>query len=104
MILTIGHARPLGICGSGLIDLIAELLMAKIIDRNGKFSLQRQGMRLRDGANGMEYVLCFASETGIERDIVLSEIDLDNIMRTKAAVYAGCTVLLKNGGTGIYGP
>ncbi|MDP1051855.1 ASKHA domain-containing protein, partial [Klebsiella quasipneumoniae] len=47
---------------------------------------------------GRDYVLCFASETNIERDIVITEIDLDNIMRTKAAVYAGCSVLLENGG------
>lgn len=100
MILTIGHASPLGICGSGLIDLVAELLTVRVIDRNGKFSLKKQGARVREGRSGMEYVLCFASETGIERDIVLTEIDLDNIMRTKAAVYAGCTVLLQNGGIG----
>ena len=98
MLLTIGHREPLGICGSGLIDLVAELFMAGAIDRNGKFSLRKQGKRLREGRSGMEYVLCFASETGIERDVVLTEIDLDNIMRTKAAVYAGCAVLLENGG------
>ncbi len=98
MLLTISRARPLGICGSGLIDLVAGLFMAGAIDRNGKFSVRKEGRRLRQGANGMEYVLCFASETGIERDIVLTEIDLDNIMRTKGAVYAGCTVLLQNGG------
>ncbi len=100
MILTIGRVRPLGICGSGLIDLVAELFIGGIIDRNGRFSLQKQGIRLREGPNGMEYVLCFASETGTERDITLTEIDLDNIMRTKAAVYAGCSVLLQNGGIG----
>lgn len=98
MLLTIGHDRPLGICGSGLIDLVAELFMAGVIDRNGKFSSREQEKRLREGKSGMEYVVCFASETGIERDIVLTDIDLDNIMRTKAAVYAGCAVLLKNGG------
>ncbi len=98
MILTIGREKPLGICGSGLIDLVAELFMAGIIDRNAKFSLSVKGNRVRKGRNGMEYVLCFASETGIERDIVISEIDLDNIMRTKAAIYAGCRVLLDNGG------
>jgi uncharacterized 2Fe-2S/4Fe-4S cluster protein (DUF4445 family) len=98
MLLTIGHSPPLGICGSGLIDLVAELFMAGAIDRNGKFSAHKQGKRVREGRSGMEYVLCFASETGIERDIVLTEIDLDNILRTKAAVYAGCAVLLQNGG------
>ncbi len=98
MLLTVGRKRPIGICGSGLIDLVAELFMAGVIDRNGKFSLENRGGRLRKGPNGMEYVVCFASATGIERDIALTEIDLDNIMRTKAAVYAGCTVLIKNGG------
>jgi uncharacterized 2Fe-2S/4Fe-4S cluster protein (DUF4445 family) len=98
MILTIGRRKPLGICGSGLIDVVAELLLAGVIDRNGKFSTGQQTRRVRDGSNGREYVLCFASETNIERDIVITEIDLDNIIRTKAAVYAGCSVLLENGG------
>jgi uncharacterized 2Fe-2S/4Fe-4S cluster protein (DUF4445 family) len=98
MILTIGRAKPLGICGSGLIDIVAELFLAGVIDRNGKFSLDKTAARVREGVSGREYVLCFAAETNIERDIVLTEIDLDNIMRTKAAVYAGCKVLLEHGG------
>ncbi len=98
MVLTIGRKKPLGICGSGLIDIVAELLLAGVIDRNGKFSVEPGTKRVRNGSNGREYVLCFASETNIERDIVITEIDLDNIMRTKAAVYAGCSVLLENGG------
>ncbi|MHB8110203.1 MAG: ASKHA domain-containing protein [Syntrophorhabdaceae bacterium] len=102
MILTIDRKSPLGICGSGLIDLVAELVVAGIIDRNGKFTSERAGRHLRRGVNGMEYVLCFASETGIERDIVINEIDLDNIMRTKAAVYAGCRVLMESGGVAFF--
>lgn len=98
MILTIGRMKPLGICGSGLIDIVAELFLAGAIDRNGKFSLETTTERVREGVNGREYVLCFAAETNIERDIVITEIDLDNIMRTKAAVYAGCKVLLGHGG------
>ncbi len=98
MILTIGRMKPLGICGSGLIDVVAELFLAGIIDRNGRFSTQRATDRVREGGSGREYVLCFAEETRIERDIVITEIDLDNVMRTKAAVYAGCRVLLENGG------
>ncbi len=98
MILTVGRAKPLGICGSGLIDIVAELFMAGIIDQNGKFALRRQTPRVRKGASGYEYVLCFAGETKNDRDIVITEVDLDNVMRTKAAVYAGCRVLLENGG------
>ena len=56
---------------------------------------RRESGKVRDG---YEYVLCFAPETGIDKDIVITEIDLDNLIRTKAAVYAGCKVLLDNAG------
>lgn len=98
MLLTIGRQSPLGICGSGLIDLVAELSTAGIIHRNGKFAPEKTGKHVRQGNSGMEYVVCFASESGIGEDIVITEVDLDNILRTKAAVYAGCRVLLQNGG------
>ncbi len=98
MILTVGRSKPLGICGSGLIDVIAELFLAGVLDRNGRFSQRHSTPRVREGSDGREYVLCFAADTKIDRDIVITEIDLDNIMRTKAAVYAGCKVLLENGG------
>lgn len=98
MILTVGRSKPLGICGSGLIDIVAELLLAGIIDRNGKFSQKRQTPRIRKGNSGHEYVIYFADDSKVERDIVITELDLDNIMRTKAAIYAGCKVLLNSGG------
>ena len=96
MILTVGRSKPAGICGSGLIDLAAELLTTGLIDRRGKFSRDGKTERVREGASGYEYVLSYAPETMINRDIVLTEVDLDNLMRTKAAVYAGCKVLLDN--------
>ena len=98
MILTLSRGKPLGICGSGLIDAVAELFLAGAIDQNGRFSQSRSSPRIREGASGYEYVLCFAAESMADRDIVITEVDLDNIMRTKAAVYAGCRVLLENGG------
>jgi uncharacterized 2Fe-2S/4Fe-4S cluster protein (DUF4445 family) len=58
--------------------------------------------RVRKGPGGYEYVLCFAPETGIDRDIVITEIDLDNLIRTKAAVYAGCQVLLGSAGLSFF--
>ncbi len=97
MMITVDRAKPLGICGSGLIDIVAELFMAGAIDQNGKFAEKRSSPRIRKGVSGYEYVLCFAAETKIDKDIVITEVDLDNIMRTKAAVYAGCKVLLENG-------
>jgi uncharacterized 2Fe-2S/4Fe-4S cluster protein (DUF4445 family) len=100
MILTIGRARPLGICGSGLIDTVAELLAAGMIDQNGKFRRDLATDRVRKGPDGYEYVLVRKEETIIREDIVLTEIDIENLIRTKAAIYAGCKVLLESVGLG----
>jgi uncharacterized 2Fe-2S/4Fe-4S cluster protein (DUF4445 family) len=100
MILTIGRAKPLGICGSGLIDAVSDLLESGIIDQNGKFKRDLPTARVRAGESGWEYVLSFANETEINRDIVLTEVDLDNLIRAKAAIYAGCKALLDSVGLG----
>lgn len=94
MILTIGRVKPMGICGSGLIDGAAELFFSGIIDQNGRFVRNGATERVRKGESGYEYVLAYSNETGIGRDIVLTEVDLENLIRTKAAIYAGCRVLL----------
>lgn len=93
MILTIGGAKPLGICGSGLIDLVSELFLAGAIERNGVFATATDSPRLRKGARGPEYVLVFAEESGTGDDIVLTEVDIDNLMRAKAAIFAGISIL-----------
>jgi uncharacterized 2Fe-2S/4Fe-4S cluster protein (DUF4445 family) len=98
MIFTVGKTKPAGICGSGLIDVAAGLLETGLIDQKGKFKKNTGTTRVRKGPDGCEYVLCFAPETGIDKDIVITEIDLDNLIRTKAAVYAGCKVLLDSAG------
>ncbi|HVN24248.1 MAG TPA: ASKHA domain-containing protein [Syntrophorhabdales bacterium] len=98
MILTIGRVKPAGICGSGLIDAVAELLEAGVIGQNGKFERDLPTKRVREGDSGFEYVLAYAADTQIGRDIVLTEVDLDNLIRAKAAIYAGCKVLLENVG------
>jgi uncharacterized 2Fe-2S/4Fe-4S cluster protein (DUF4445 family) len=100
MILTIGRTKPLGICGSGLIDAVAGLLEVGAIDQNGKFRLDLPTERVRKGPDGYEYVLARKEETQINEDIVLTEIDIENLIRTKAAIYAGCKVLLESVGLG----
>ncbi len=100
MILTIGRAKPIGICGSGLIDAVAELLEVGLIDQNGKFLRDRPTDRVRKGPDGYEYVLVRKEETLIHEDIVLTEIDIENLIRTKGAIYAGCKVLLDSVGLG----
>jgi uncharacterized 2Fe-2S/4Fe-4S cluster protein (DUF4445 family) len=98
MLLTIGKAKPIGICGSGLIDTVAELFQGGIIDQNGKFKQDLDTDRIRKGMDGYEYVLAWKKETGIKEDIVLTEIDIENLIRTKAAIYAGCKILLDSVG------
>jgi uncharacterized 2Fe-2S/4Fe-4S cluster protein (DUF4445 family) len=100
MIVTLGRTKPIGICGSGLIDAVAALLETGVIDQNGKIRTDLATDRIRKGSDGYEYVLAWKEETGIKTDIVLTEIDIENLIRTKAAIYAGCKVLLESVGLG----
>lgn len=100
MIITVGKAKPKGICGSGLIDGAAELFSTGLLDQRGKFRRDGVTPRLRDGESGYEYVLVHKKDTQINRDIVITEVDLDNLIRAKAALYAGCRVLLDSVGLG----
>jgi len=97
---TIGGTRPKGICGSGLISIVAGLLEAGIIGQNGKFNPNLPTKRVREGSDGAEYVLAWASETQTGKDIVITEVDIDNLMRAKAAMYAGCQTLSVGVGIG----
>jgi uncharacterized 2Fe-2S/4Fe-4S cluster protein (DUF4445 family) len=83
-----------------LIDTVAELLETGMIDQNGKFRIDLPTDRVRKGSDGYEYVLARKEETNIKEDIVLTEIDIENLIRTKAAIYAGCKVLLESVGLG----
>ncbi|MDD4876878.1 MAG: ASKHA domain-containing protein, partial [Dehalococcoidales bacterium] len=72
---TIAEKKPKGICGSGLINIIAGLLEAGIITPNGKFITGLPTNRIRKGTDGYEYVLSWAKETQIGKDIVITEVD-----------------------------
>ncbi|MBU0483773.1 MAG: DUF4445 domain-containing protein [Proteobacteria bacterium] len=99
MIITIDLVKPRGICGSGLISIVSELLEAGVIDQQGKFNRNLKHSRIRNGADGYEYVLAWAKDslTG-EEDIVITEVDLDNLIRAKGAMYAGYLTLLDSVG------
>ncbi|MDD5590819.1 MAG: ASKHA domain-containing protein [Dehalococcoidales bacterium] len=90
---TIGGVKPKGICGSGLLNIVAGLLEAGVIGRNGKFNTDLVTNRIRKGSDGYEYVLSWGVETQTGRDIVITEVDIDNLIRAKAAMYAGCQTL-----------
>ena len=93
---TIGKMPPRGICGSGIIDLAAELMVAGILGPDGKFDTSRHCPRLRETEGLTEYVVEYADNTGIGEDIVFTEMDVDNLMRAKAAMYAGYNTLLES--------
>jgi len=95
---TISGTKPKGICGSGLINIVAGLFEAGVISQNGEFNTDLPTKRIREGTSGYEYVLSWAPETQIGKDIVITEVDIDNLIRAKAAMYAGCQTLLKSVG------
>jgi uncharacterized 2Fe-2S/4Fe-4S cluster protein (DUF4445 family) len=95
---TIGNVRPKGICGSGLIELVAELFSNGIIDRVGKIQPDKNNVRIQVGSSGSQFVVAFKDETAINKDIVITDVDIQNILRTKAAVYASSNVLIKTFG------
>jgi len=89
----IGGEKPKGLCGSALISLLAELLMTGVINKSGRFDFSLDSSRIRKGSHGGEYVVCWGDESASGEDIMLTEVDIDNLMRAKAAIFAGFTVL-----------
>lgn len=77
-----------------MIDVLAEMYMAGVIDPKGNFGSDLKTDRVRPGEAGLEYVLVREAQTEIGRDIVLTASDIDNIIRTKGAIYAGLRTLL----------
>jgi uncharacterized 2Fe-2S/4Fe-4S cluster protein (DUF4445 family) len=98
MLITIDMVKPKGICGSGLINILAAMMEAELISPNGKFRDDLDTPRLRRGDDGREYVLAMAPDTQSGQDITLSEADIDNLMRAKGAMFAGYVTLLENVG------
>lgn len=95
----IGNVKARSICGSGLIDLLAELFKNGIVDFQG--NLNGRNPRVRRGENGLEYVVVDAEESATGEDIVLTQKDIDTLIQSKAAVCAGISVLLKKSGLSI---
>jgi uncharacterized 2Fe-2S/4Fe-4S cluster protein (DUF4445 family) len=95
VITVIGGRRPLGICGSGMIDAISEMFLTGIIDQKGRL-VEGRSCGIRSGDDGPEYVLYIDKK--LKKDIVLTEADIENIMRSKAAIYAGISTLLSGAG------
>ncbi len=119
----IGDVPPRGICGSGMISLLAEMFITGVIDKGGKVNQSLDTPRVRIGEHGPEYVVAWAKETrrqgdketrrkspplplspspclrmGGREDVVITEVDIANLIRAKAAIYAGFSVLTRSVG------
>ena len=88
---TIGDAHPAGICGSGLLDTIAELFSHGIIDRTGRFT-KIDDPRITEGDEGKQFILAPAVDSHLE--IVITQADINNLIRSKAGVFAAIKVLM----------
>ena len=91
----IGGVAPVGICGSGIIDLIAELFRCGII--NGKGKIVREGPRIVRDKHGMgSYILAFQKDAGGVKDVSINEVDIDNFIRAKGAIFSATTTMLSS--------
>ena len=87
--------KPVGICGSGIIDMIAELFRCGIINAKGLFV--REGDRVKRDEHGMgRYVLASESESETGREIAINEVDIDNFIRAKGAIFSAIDILLQS--------
>ena len=87
--------KPVGICGSGIIDIISELFRTGIINARGLFT--REGERVKRDQHGMgRYVLATAAESETGREVSINEVDIDNFIRAKGAIYSGIDTLLQS--------
>lgn len=91
---TIQEAPPRGICGSGYIDLLAGMLKVGLMDRDGKIRRDLKSQWIREGDSGLEFVLAFKEQSGIDQDIVITEADIENLKRSKGSIYAATSVLV----------
>lgn len=91
----VGGVAPAGICGSGIIDIIAELFRCGIINGKGKFV--REGARVLHDEHGMgSYVLAWKKDTGGVKDVVINEVDIDNFIRAKGAIFSATQTMLRS--------
>ncbi len=91
---TIGNAKPIGLCGSGLIDCMYELVKNKIIRPDGKFERDIKDKRFSIVDGIPQYIIVPAEESGTKQPIVITETDIDNLMKSKGAIFAAMKSLV----------
>jgi len=93
---TIGDEEPRGLCGSAIIDAVAEMLKTGLIDSSGRFNMKKDVRRLRRNEGSVEFVIAWREETLNAYDIVVTQSDVREIQLAKAAIYTGTSILMKH--------
>ena len=85
-----------GICGSGIVDAIAQMFMVGILQKNGRFNVGLETPRLRVTEEGPEFVIAWAYETSIDQDITICQTDVRAVQLAKGAMYAGAKLMMRH--------
>lgn len=96
----VGTSKPAGICGSGLISLLGELFVRGLVDQAGRFNMESGSPHLAETEQGRVFVIERGESTLSGEDLVITEADIENLVRTKGAIYAACSLILDNVGLG----
>lgn len=92
---TVGGVKPIGICGSAIVDIVAELLKCGIINGRGRFNPNLKTPRFKITDQGTKFILAWKDETGINKEITVTQEDITEIQLAKAAIFTGCSILMK---------
>ena len=92
---TVDDAKPRGLCGSAMVDAVAEMAKCGIINRRGRFNRNVKTPRLRITGKNVEFVLAWKNETSTGREITVTQEDINEIQLAKAAIFTGCWILMK---------
>jgi len=95
---TIGKVKPKGLCGSAVLDAVAEMLKNRIIDKHGAFKQNIRTKRLKKEGKEKKFVIAWNKETATGKEIVITQKDINEIQLAKAAIYTGCSILMKRKG------
>jgi len=95
---TIGDVKPVGLCGSAMVDVVAGLLKGGLINNHGRLSSEVKISRLKTANNMPEFVLAWENETATRKEIAVTQKDINEIQLAKAAMFTGCSILMKRKG------
>jgi len=96
LVQTIGNRPARGLCGSGLLDLLAEMFRAGILGRNGRFQPKCNARQLVHDDGSLKFIVVPKGQTAVDDDIVITQADVSNLIRSKAAIYAAISTLVKS--------